>query len=325
MKKLLILLLSTISLFSFNLFANGNTEKQSSDDTILVGYTVPDTSESFLSDLTNSVKKLFLADGIKVDIASADGDSAKQISQIENFATAGAKLIIVMPVDPTSIGDALARAQEAGSLVLTAGGDPGVYDAIMYIDQFADGQLMAQMASDWINKTFPNAPEKSVKVAILECRDTPEASARCDGMREIENLNSKVTIANTIGGIKVNDKAQAAMENIIQTTPDINVVLTYNSGGSIGVNEFATRPNSDIKDLSKFATFCSDVDPQILSLLSTSKDNSSVVRGIVKFGSKDLAGDTYNLGLKMIKGDDYEVMNPDPLTSITLENVQEYI
>ncbi len=292
---------------------------------ILIGYTVPDTSESFLSDLTNSVKKKFDADGINVEIANAAGDSATQISQIENFATAGAKLIIVMAVDPTSVSDAIKRAEKAGSLVLTAGSNPGAYDAIMATDQLEDGKLMAKMATDWINATFPDAPDQSVEVAILESRDTPEASARCDGMATIASQCSKAKVVNTVGGIKKNDQAQAAMENIMQTTPNVKVVLCYNSGGAIGVNEYAMRTGSRVKDPSKFAAFCSDTDPQSLSLLSTSGTNKTIVRGIVKFGSDDLAGDTYNLAKKMVMGEPYNKENPDPLTPITLDNVAKFI
>ena len=47
------------------------------------------------------------------------------------------------------------------------------------------------------------------------------------------------------------------------------------------------------------------------------------MRGIIKFGSNDLIGDTYNLAKKMISGESYEVMNPDPLTKVTPENVAE--
>lgn len=53
-----------------------------------IGYCMPDTSESFLSWLSNSVKDLGAADGVSVDIADAAGNATTQISQIENFAAA---------------------------------------------------------------------------------------------------------------------------------------------------------------------------------------------------------------------------------------------
>ncbi|MDO4274340.1 MAG: sugar ABC transporter substrate-binding protein [Eubacteriales bacterium] len=289
-----------------------------------VGYLMPDTSESFLSWLSNGVKEKFAEDGVNVDIADAAGDSAKQISQIENFAAAKTDLIIVMAVDPTSVGDALKRAQEAGTKVMVAGSDTGVYDASMMTDQYDDGCQMAEMAAAWIDEIYPDAEPGSIEVALLESRDTPEASLRCDGMNTIEELSDKVTIVQTVGGIKDNANAQAAMENIMQVNPDIKVVLCYNSGAGMGVNEFAMRAGSPVKDPSKFAAFSSDTDDASLELVAKSATDEAVLRGIIKFGSNDLIGDTYTLAKKMLSGEEYEVMNPDPLTKITPENVAEF-
>lgn len=303
---------------------DGAPEEASGDITgKTIGYLIPDTSESFLSWLSNGVKEKFEADGVKLEIADAAGDSAKQISQIENFAASGTDLIIVMAVDPTSVGDALKRAQEQGTLVMVAGSDTGVYDASMMTDQYDDGCQMAQMAVTWIDEVYPDAEPGSIEVAILESRDTPEASLRCDGMNTIVELSNKVSVVQTVGGVKDNATAQSAMENIMQVNPDIKVVLCYNSGGGMGVNEFVMRQGSPVSDPSKFAVFASDTDEASLDLVAKSATDEAVLRGIIKFGSNDLIGDTYNLAKKMISGESYEVMNPDPLTKVTPENVAE--
>lgn len=289
-----------------------------------IGYLMPDTSESFLSWLSNGVQEKFEADGVKVEIADAAGDSAKQISQIENFAASNTDLIIVMAVDPTSVGDALKRAQEQGTLVMVAGSDTGVYDASMMTDQYDDGCQMAEMAVAWIDEVYPDAEAGSIEVALLESRDTPEATLRCDGMNTITDLSDKVKIVQTVGGVKDNATAQAAMENIMQVNPDIKVVLCYNSGGGMGVNEFVMRQGSPVADPSKFAVFASDTDEASLDLVAKSATDEAVLRGIIKFGSNDLIGDTYNLAKKMISGEAYDKMNPDPLTKVTPENVAEF-
>lgn len=290
---------------------------------MVIGYCMPDTSEAFLADLSNKVKEKFAADGVEVQIANAAGDSATQVQQIENFVTMGVDLIIVMAVDPTGVTDTIKRAQEKGIKVMVAGSDTGAYDSLMFTDQLEDGKLIAKMASDWISKTFPNAAHKSIKAAILESRDTPEANKRCDGIAEINKLSPAVDVVKVVGGVKNNDTAQAAMENLFQTNPDVSVVLSYNSGGALGVNTFAMRPGSPIKDKSKFAVFASDLDPEVLQAIKDSTNNS-IVRGIVKFGGDDLAQDTYALAKKMINNEAFEKLNPDPLTAITLENADKF-
>lgn len=290
----------------------------------LIGYTVPDTAEPFLSQLTNDVKALFAKDGIEVQIANAAGDAANQISQIENFAAMGADLIIVMAVDPTSVGDVIQRAQRAGSKVMVAGSDTGAYDAIMYIDQYEDGKLIAQLAVNWINEMFPNTPAGSIKTAIFESRDTPEASDRSNGMAEISKMHPAVDVVRVVGGIKNIEEAQAATENLFITNPDVQLILTYNSGGALGVNSVVMRPGSPVKDRSQFAVFCSDLDPQSLQAVKDSATGQSVLRGLVKFGGDDLAHDTYVLASKIVNGEPFEALNPDPLTMITPENADQF-
>ncbi len=289
-----------------------------------VGYCIPDTSESFLSWLSNSVKDLGAADGVTVDIADAAGSATTQISQIENFTASGTDLIIVMAVDPTGITDAIQRAQKAGVKVLVAGSDPGAYDAIMFIDQYEDGKLMAEMGAEWIEATYPDAAPGSIEIAILEDRSTPEANNRCDGIQTISDICDKIKVVQTVGSIKANDAAQAAMENIMQSNPGIKMVLCYNSGAALGVNEFAMRSGSPVKDPAGFAVFGSDLDEASVAAIAASADNSSVFRGLIKFGSDDLPGDTYRLATKMLLNESYEAKNPDPLTKITVENVAEF-
>lgn len=310
-----------------NTSTNSTSTKTSTDTASkkkLVGYCIPDTSEPFLANLSNSVKELFAKDGVEVQIANAAGDANTQISQIENFAAMKANLIIVMAVDPTSVADAIRKAQKAGCKVLVAGSDTGVYDAIMYTDQYQDGKLMAQMAADFIAKKYPNAAPKSVEVALFESRDTPEASRRCDGMEQITKLSPAAKVVKIVGGIKNTAEAQAAAENLFETNPNVKVILCYNSGGAIGVNAYAMMPGSKVTDKSGFAVFASDLDPQSKQAVIDSANNKSVVRGIVKFGSKDLAGDTYRLASKMINGQPFAIKNPDPLTPITPENASQY-
>jgi ABC-type sugar transport system substrate-binding protein len=84
------------------------------------------------------------------------------------------------------------------------------------------------------------------------------------------------------------------------------------------------RSCSPVKDPSQFAVFCSDFDPAALQLIVDSADNKAILRGLVKFGSNDLAGDTYKLAKKMLSGQSYEAKNPDPLTKITPENAADF-
>lgn len=300
------------------------TTKAPASEKKIVGYCVPDTTEPFLANLTNSVKEKFAADGVDVQIADARGDATTQLNQIQNFVAMKANLIIIMAVDPTSCSDAIKAAQAKGVKVLVAGGDTGVYDAIMHTDQKADGTMIAQMAADWIKETFPDAEKESIEVAIFEDRSSPEATQRSDGMKEITNLSSSVKVVKTVGSIKNLDTAQAAAENLFQTNPNVKAILCYNNGGSLGVSAYVSKPGSAVKDKAKFGTFASDFSPESIQAVIDSATNKSVFRGVVKFGSNDLPGDTYNLAKKIINGESFQKENLDPLTIITPKNAGEF-
>lgn len=318
---LLVMLLAVVG----TAFAAGERETTSMNPKdLLVGYCAPSTTEPFLANLTNEVQRLFAAEGIRVQIASAQGDAATQISQIENFVAMGANLIILMPVDPTSVGDAIRRAQARGTKVMVSGADPGVYDAITWIDQFQNGSMMAEMAADWVEKTFPSATPGSIEVAIIEARDTPPASDRSNGMLTITKLTNKVKIVAVQGDAKSEAAGMAVAENILQANPNVKLFLCYNSGGALGVNEFAMRPGSPITNKTQFAVFTSDVDPQSIQALKNSRDGKSVLRGIVQFGGASLPKRMHEVARMVLMGLTTEKRFTHTLTKVTLANVDQF-
>ena len=56
--------------------------------------------------------------GFVVDLQYAALNPATQIAQIENMITTGCKVLVICPVDSGSMGEVLARAKEAGCLVI---------------------------------------------------------------------------------------------------------------------------------------------------------------------------------------------------------------
>ena len=102
-----------------------------------VGYAVPDASNPFLANLTKSVAEYFAQNGVEVIVVDAQGDATRQVNQIENFTTMGVNAIIVMAIDPKGVASVIEDARKAGVKVMVAGGDTGVYDAIMHTEPWA--------------------------------------------------------------------------------------------------------------------------------------------------------------------------------------------
>jgi ABC-type sugar transport system substrate-binding protein len=282
-----------------------------------VGYAVPDASNPFLANLTKTVAEYFAQDGIEVIVADAQGDATKQVNQIENFTTMGVDAIIVMAVDPKGVTSVIEDAQKAGIKVMVAGGDTGSYDAIMHTDQQAMGAMIAQMGCDFIAQSYADAAEGSVEIGIIENRDTPEATARSTGMATVEALCPAAKVVGVVGGTPTITAGATAAENLLTAHPNIKVILAYNDALGLGATQTVAAISSI--DPTTFAIFGADNTPDALAAI---KSGDSVFRGTVRFGSDNLALDTYNLVKKIVTGEEFPQEVLDPLTPITAANIE---
>jgi len=88
------------------------------DDVKLVGISMPTkTSTRWISD-GESMVKVFEEMGYQTDLQFADDDIPNQLAQIENMITKGADVLVIAAIDGSTLTDALAKAKEAGVLVV---------------------------------------------------------------------------------------------------------------------------------------------------------------------------------------------------------------
>jgi len=110
-------LLAVLLLASFVLTACGGGQS-AADDKKLVGISMPTkTSTRWISDGESMVKS-FEALGYATDLQFADNDIPNQIAQIENMITKGADVLIIAAIDGSTLSETLAKAKEAGALVV---------------------------------------------------------------------------------------------------------------------------------------------------------------------------------------------------------------
>lgn len=292
-----------------------------------VGFLLPSTSNGFMAMLAGEFEKAFKAGGYEFSIGIADGDSKKQIEQIENMITLQVSTLVIMAVDPTSLGDVLTKAMDAGIKVINFTTDPGVGHVFVGADEELVGKSVAEIASLWIYKNFPDAADGSVNVAIMEFRDTPEATSRSNGIQSIKDINTKVNLKKTIQVGNTTKDAQAAAENLFLTDPDLNCVLTYNSSMALGVNAYVMTPGSAVSDKAKFAVIGADQDAEVLANIQASANNESVVRGATQIGGDimQVIQNTVKYSDQLLKGEETIERDIAPILQITPENVTEFM
>jgi putative multiple sugar transport system substrate-binding protein len=159
-KKFVYTLVAILMLASLILSACGSPAAPA-DDTKLVGISMPTkTSTRWISD-GESMVKAFEALGYQTDLQFADNDIPNQIAQIENMVTKGADVLVIAAIDGSTLSDVLAKAKEAGVLVVA-------YDRLITktehvdyyatFDNFGVGVIMGQQIEEGLDLKNAEGP-----------------------------------------------------------------------------------------------------------------------------------------------------------------------
>ena len=282
-------------------------------------YLIPALSNTFLNELATSVQTMAAEDGVEVFVYGADdGGATQQFSQIENCISMGVDAMIVMaPGSIENVLPAVEEAQAAGILVI--GVPPGElepFDAIMHTDQLEDGTLMAEMACNFINATYPDAADHSVEVAIIgNSSGELQMALRYQGMQTIaENCPA----ANVVQEVDLNVEGIAAgataAENVLTAHPDVRVFLVQSSAQAQGVSQ-TIKALPDV-DISQYGVFAGDMDPTMIETVTGCQDP---YKGLIAIGGENLDVNTYNLLKAMLQGVEYPTITNDALVPMFCE------
>lgn len=251
------------------------------------GISLPMTSSEYYKGVETELTKYCEEFEIEYDMASADSDSQKQLSQFENFMTMGCTTIIVYALDLTAMQDIMAKAEADGIRVVSATMTPAnidSYSIAVNASQDAVGTAAAQYASDWIDEHYPDAEDGSIEVALFTMSISDNAIERCDGLRKITEINPKTTIV-TEYDIPVDNFMVKVKENadvMMQQYPDVKVILTYSDSFNIVIDE-AMMANPDI-DPTQICSVAVDKTEGAMGKIKLSQTNESTIRATISTG-----------------------------------------
>jgi ribose transport system substrate-binding protein len=128
MKKLLVVLLALVSVVALSSCGDQASMK--------IGFAASTFTNPFFTDIEDGILEVLEDTDYELVALGADNDSAKQAGQIEDLIAQGVDLILLNPVDSTTVGTKITEANEAGIPVIT-------------VDRSADeGEVVAHVASD---------------------------------------------------------------------------------------------------------------------------------------------------------------------------------
>jgi fructose transport system substrate-binding protein len=196
--------------------------------------------------------------GIKLTTAAGkeDGDTASQITAVENAISKGDKGILIVPSGP-DVNPAIKKARDAGLFVIALDTPPDPADTVditFATDNFEAGKLIGQ----W---TAAQLAGKPATIALLDLFDDKIVSVDYNrdqgfltGMgidtKDVKKNGDEAKTGSYSGGtyeIACNlptkgaeDGGQTAMENCLSKNPNINVVYTINEPAANGANKALT-------------------------------------------------------------------------------------
>ena len=178
---------------------------------------------------------------------TVDGDHETQVQAVESCIADGASGILIAASDTAAIVDVVAKAREAGLLVIaldTPLSPIDAADATFATDNFAAGLLIGQWAAATMGEGAATA-----KIAML---DLAVSQPTVDVLRDqgfltgfgIDTVDVNVIGDETDPRIICNDVTsgneeggRTAMENCLAIDPEINVVYTINEPAAAGAYE----------------------------------------------------------------------------------------
>jgi fructose transport system substrate-binding protein len=167
----------------------------------------------------------------------SDGDTAGQITALENMAAAGAKTILIT-ASGDAIGPTVKKLQAKGVQVIALDSPFEGADALFATDNYKAGVLIGEYAK-------ASMAGKPAKIATLDLfPGHPVGAQRHNGFMKgfglqaadakSNELSKDVAVVCMADSFGDQAKGQTAMENCLQKNPDINLVYTINEPAAAG-------------------------------------------------------------------------------------------
>lgn len=191
-----------------------------------IGASLLTQQHPFYIELADAMKAEATAKNVPLELAIANQDLNKQLSDVEDFIVKGVDVIVLSPVDSKGVKAVIEKAQKAGIKVITVDVPANGVKVTSYIgtDNYAGGvkagELMAKELGD------------KGKVAIIDYPTVQSVVNRIDGFKKAIGEHKGVEIVAQQTGI-TRAEALAAAQNMLQANPDIQGIFGFGDDAAL--------------------------------------------------------------------------------------------
>ena len=303
---------------------NGNTETETKSAEHFIGFSAMTFSDNWMVTTSDGLEAYCKERGYDYTKASAEGVAATQVNQIENMITQGCDVILITPLDIEALHDVMKKAHDQGVTCVYIG-DPfegeEPFAICLNVDQREFGSRAAKAAAEWIDKTYPDAADGSIEVAVFQEGSQDAFLARADGLHDVEKFTKKAKIVETydlVGQANPKAKAQEYTDQLLLKHPDVKVIISHSADYGTAIDEVIMRTAG--VDPTTMGIFACDWLEAAANAVEQSVEGKSAFRAFVESGDFTLAFLQAGVGELEINDKMQAIM---PLYTITAENIQD--
>jgi len=284
----------------------------SAKDAKKIGLAVANLQANFFNQIKQSVEAYGKEKGLEVITVDAKGDSATQVSQIQDLITQGIDALIYIPAGATAAAVPVKAAKAAGIPVINidrnAEGAPG--DTFIATDSVAS----AKQVCDYIVK---KAGGKGNMVIIHGQKGTTPEVDRSKGCGEVIAANPGIKVVNEQWSqIWSQDEGFKIAQDMLQADPSISIIFAQADGLALGAAQAVKVANPDHK------IWIGGFDGDTAALEALSKD----VFDVTATQQTQLMGRMgVDAAIAAVKGDKLPAQQLQDATLTTKDNVAGFI
>lgn len=206
----------------------GKAEKKAAAEKIVIGYSTPALTNQFWNRVTDGIREEAKKNGIEVIVADAQGDSGKQLSDVEDLIQKKVAAILISPWDTDTAASCIKKANRANIpvIVVDIGTSGGEYAAFIVSDNKEGGRMAGRFIAEKLGGKG--------KVVHIQCQlGARNAQLRGEGFEEIMKEKGIGIVAKQPADSR-RDLGMSVMENILQKNPDANAVFAQNDEMALG-------------------------------------------------------------------------------------------
>ena len=214
-----------------------NAASKTDDDTLNITLINQGSGQPYIAAYKNCFEKAEKDLNIKVNLVDGGWDANQQANAIQNAISSGADGIVISPVDPSAVCTYVDEALDAGIEVcaLTTQIGTGDEEDPVYPETVGlVGHIETEVGRTAMD-IAAEALDRSGKIAIIE--GTPgmsDTEGRKKGIDEENKEYPDIEVVSRVCGEWVVDKAYTAMQNIIQSNPEVELVICHSDNMAVG-------------------------------------------------------------------------------------------